>query len=84
MIMETFNPIENSQDYIVDHINGKKIDNRLENLRWVSAKGNQMNKIENWDQLAEPFQELLQLVGYNKMVEILEEQIKNWKKQQLF
>lgn len=55
MIMETFNPIENSQDYIVDHINGKKIDNRLENLRWVSAKGNQMNKIENWDQLAEPF-----------------------------
>lgn len=43
-----------------------------------------MNKIENWDQLAEPFQELLQLVGYNKMVEIFEEQIKNWKKQQLF
>lgn len=84
MIMETFNPIENSQDYMVDHINGKKTDNRLENLRWVSSKGNQMNKIENWNQLTEPFQELLQLVGYNKMVEILEEQIKNWKKQQLF
>ena len=33
MIMETFNPIKNSQDYIVDHINGIKTDNQLDNLR---------------------------------------------------
>lgn len=80
MIMETFNPIENSEDYIVDHINGKKTDNRLKNLRWVSAKGNQMARIENWDQMAQPFQELLQIVGYEKMISILQEQIKIWKK----
>ena len=84
MIIETFNPISNSQDYVVDHINGIKTDNRIENLRWVSAKGNQLYKMENWDQIKIPIQELLQLVGYEKMVEILQQQIAFYKKNKKF
>lgn len=33
MILETFHPIPNSQDFLVDHINGKKTDNSFINLR---------------------------------------------------
>lgn len=80
LIMETFNPIKDSQNYIVDHINGIKTDNNINNLRWISAKGNQLYKIKNWDKISNPIQELLQLVGYEKMIEILENEIKKWKK----
>ncbi len=79
-IMETFNPIDNSKDYIVDHINGIRTDNRLENLRWTSAKGNNMYKLENWNQISPIFNELSNLVGYEKMISILEEQIAIYKK----
>ena len=30
--------------YIVDHINGDSLDNTVENLRWVTPTGNQLNK----------------------------------------
>ena len=33
LLMLVYNPIENPDDYVVDHINGKRDDNRLENLR---------------------------------------------------
>ena len=40
LIMETFNPVENSKDYVVDHLNGIRDDNTLENLRWCYQKEN--------------------------------------------
>ena len=33
LVMMTFCPIDNPKDYVVDHINGIRSDNRLENLQ---------------------------------------------------
>lgn len=40
LILATFNPVEGWEQLEVNHINGDKLDNRLENLEWVSAQEN--------------------------------------------
>lgn len=43
LVMETFYPINNMKDLVVDHINGVRHDNKLENLRWVTFNINNRN-----------------------------------------
>lgn len=40
VVLETFKPIENSENYDVNHINRNKTDNRLENLEWCTRSEN--------------------------------------------
>lgn len=51
--MLTFHPIENAENYVVDHINGIKNDNRVENLRWVFQSENMIFCDENNTELKE-------------------------------
>ena len=66
LIMETFSPIENSQVYYVDHINGIRSDNNLTNLRWVKATENLLFRNENWQDFSEIIAKLVQKYGYEE------------------
>jgi len=43
LVLQTFNPTED-ETLMVDHIDGVKSNNKLENLRWVTAKENAANR----------------------------------------
>lgn len=44
LILETFDPIPNSEDYHADHINHDTTDNNLSNLRWLTPEENNINR----------------------------------------
>lgn len=43
LVMEVFDPRDDYKNLIVDHINGIRSDNRLENLRWTNYHINNRN-----------------------------------------
>lgn len=47
LVLSTFNPIENMENYDVNHKNGDKLDNRLENLEWCTRSENIKHSYEN-------------------------------------
>lgn len=47
LVMENFGPPKPGPEYEIDHINRNRLDNRLENLRWVTRTENTHNKTNN-------------------------------------
>lgn len=45
LVMENFNPIDGMEKYDVDHLNGIKNDNRIENLQWVTKQENVRRRV---------------------------------------
>ena len=73
MVLETFNPIEDSENYIADHINGIRTDNRLENLRWITQRRNSELRDEHYVRLNILYQQLVEKYGYEELENIFKE-----------
>lgn len=66
LVMETFSPIEDSHLFYVDHVDGKRQNNNLDNLRWVKATENLLFRNKEWQDLSELVAKLVQKYGYNE------------------
>ena len=71
VVLETFSPIENSSMYVVDHIDGRKSNNKLENLRWMTGAANTTMGAENRQEITKLVNELIQKYGYEKTTKVL-------------
>lgn len=73
LILQTFNPIENYELLTVDHINGIRDDNRLENLRWCSMEENTMAMMINRAELNKELTRIINALGYEETLRQLQQ-----------
>lgn len=73
IVKQTFEPIDNFNSMIVDHANGIRSDNRLENLRWESSEDNTKWMIMNRKEITTETTRLINKYGYKKTLEILKQ-----------
>lgn len=80
MVYFSFHPelFENHADFVVDHIDGRRNNNRLENLRLLSAAKNAEVRVENRSDSQEILTKLILKFGYqetlHKLQTLLEEE----------
>lgn len=72
LVLQTFNPIDSYELYTVDHINGIRSDNNLENLRWVTLEDNINAMITNRKDLNIELTRIIQKFGYEKTLQLLQ------------
>lgn len=72
VVLLSFSPIDNENDYTVDHIDGNRTNNKLENLRWASNVDNLAFMMIHRKELNKELTRLLQKYDYDKLLEILQ------------
>lgn len=72
VILQSWDPRINFEDLTVDHINGKRADNRLENLRWISMEDNTLAMLNNRAKFQKELTRLLESHTYDEILEILQ------------
>lgn len=73
IVLQSFNPMENFEELTVDHINGIRSDNKLENLRWETNENNVRLMLLQRADLNKELTRIIQKYGYDKTLKILQE-----------
>lgn len=71
-VLKAFCPQENSDSLYVDHIDGNRANNQLNNLRWVTPQQNTFYKDENHQKLHNKLNDLILLYGYSFVERLLD------------
>lgn len=69
----SFHPEENEQALVIDHINGIKTDNRLENLQATSNLENINLMLAHQHEYIKEFSRLVKKYGYDKALQLVRE-----------
>lgn len=72
LVLQTFNPREDWESLTVDHINGIRSDNRVENLRWATGLENTFAMLANRADMHKELTRIIQKYGYEETMALLQ------------